>query len=79
MERINHPSHYTCREHECIEEMISVFGAQAVIDFCKCNAWKYRYRVGNKGNYDEDMKKSDWYISKMMELQENFDSQNKGQ
>ena len=76
MEKINHPSHYTCREHECIEEMISVFGAHAVIDFCKCNAWKYRYRAGNKGNYDEDIKKSDWYVSKMMELQENFDSQN---
>ena len=76
MERINHPPHYTYREHECIEEMISVFGAHAVIDFCKCNAWKYRYRAGSKGNYDEDMKKSDWYISKMMELQENFDSQN---
>ena len=54
--------------------MVYVFGAQAVIDFCKCNAWKYRYRAGSKGNYEEDMKKSDWYISKMMELQENFDS-----
>ena len=43
MEKINHPPHYTCREHECIEEMVYVFGAQAVIDFCKCNAWKYRY------------------------------------
>lgn len=75
MEKINHPPHYTCREHECIEEMVYVFGAQAVIDFCKCNAWKYRYRAGNKDNYEEDMEKSDWYISKIMELQENFNSQ----
>ena len=69
-DNINHPFHYTNREHECIDEMVAVFGIQAVIDFCKCNAWKYRYRADSKGSHDDDMKKADWYISKMMELQE---------
>lgn len=66
---INHPSHYTCRQLECINEMIVIFGIRDTIAFCKLNAWKYRYRAGQKGNYEEDMKKSDWYISKAVELQ----------
>lgn len=69
-DNVNHPSHYTSREHECIDEMIAVFGKEAVMDFCKITAWKYRYRANYKGNYEEDMAKSDWYISKLMELQE---------
>ena len=51
------------------EEMITAFGTQAVINFCVCNAWKYRYRADSKGNHDEDMAKSDWYMDKAMELQ----------
>lgn len=66
---VNHPVHYTNRQHECIEEMITAFGMQAVINFCVCNAWKYRYRADSKGNHDEDMAKSDWYMDKAMELQ----------
>ena len=66
---VNHPMHYTNRQHECIEEMITAFGTQAVINFCVCNAWKYRYRADSKGNHDEDMAKSDWYMNKAMELQ----------
>ena len=48
--------------------MIAIFGREAVIAFCKCNAWKYRYRAGSKGNYEEDMEKSDWYVNKAMQL-----------
>lgn len=58
-DNIGHPSHYTNREHECIDEMIAVFGIPDVIAFCKCNAWKYRYRAGSKGDYYEDIKKAD--------------------
>ena len=66
---VNHPVHYTNRQHECIKEMITAFGTQAVINFCICNAWKYRYRANSKGKHDEDMAKSDWYMNKAMELQ----------
>ena len=61
---VNHPSHY-CREGamECIDEMILVFGKEAVKHFCLCNAWKYRYRASDK-NGEEDIKKSDWYLKK---------------
>lgn len=65
---VNHPTHYTNRQHECIDEMLTAFGKEAVIHFCICNAWKYRYRADSKGTHDQDMEKADWYINKAMEL-----------
>lgn len=65
---VNKPEHY-CREGamECIEEMITLFGIEAVKHFCLCNAWKYRYR-STKKNGEEDLEKSDWYVKKYKEL-----------
>lgn len=65
---VNHPKHY-CREGaiESIDEMVILFGVEAVKHFCLCNAWKYRYRANAK-NGDEDLQKSDWYIRKYAEL-----------
>lgn len=65
---INHPNHY-CREDamECIDEMVAIFGKPRVRDFCICNVWKYRYRANNR-NGEEDLKKSDWYLKKYIEL-----------
>lgn len=65
---VNHPDHYN-RENalQCIDEMILIFGKEAVKNFCLCNAWKYRYRAMSK-NGEEDLKKSDWYIRKYKEL-----------
>ena len=57
------PSHYkdSC-SIECIESMIIAFGAEAVYDFCICNAYKYLWRYKNK-NGEEDIDKASWYIS----------------
>ena len=65
---VNHPKHY-CREGamESIDEMLLVFGKEAVMNFCLLNAWKYRYRAADK-NGAEDLRKSDWYMSKYEEL-----------
>lgn len=67
-EMVNHPSHYN-RENsmECIDEMVLIFGEDAVANFCVCNAWKYRYRASEK-NGEEDLAKSDWYLKKYKEL-----------
>ena len=69
-ETVNHPKHYN-RDGamECIDEMILLYGIDAVIDFCLCNAHKYRYRASCK-NGEDDLKKSDWYINKYKELKE---------
>lgn len=70
-EMINHPVHYNTGKFECIDEMIVLFGVEAVKDFCRCNAFKYRYRAGNKKgeSAEKDMAKCEWYISKLMELE----------
>lgn len=62
------PSHYKQEgQMECIDEMILLFGKEAVKHFCLCNAWKYRYR-SNQKNGDEDLKKAAWYVHKYREL-----------
>ena len=68
IDMVNRPPHYN-REGamQCIDEMIMVFGKEAVKNFCLCNAWKYRYRAADK-NGEEDIKKSDWYLAKYKEL-----------
>lgn len=66
--KVDHPEHYNMHQKECINEMEILFGAQAVYYFCCLNAWKYRYRAGQKGDYEEDMRKADWYVQKAGEL-----------
>lgn len=67
---VDHPSHYNQHYFETIDEMVIVFGVDAVIDFCKINAWKYRSRAPYKGNEKADNEKADWYLRKAHELQE---------
>ena len=74
-ENVNHPAHYQGK-HECIDEMLALFGVAAVIGFCKCNVHKYRYRAKAKGG-QEDLDKADWYMNKLMELINNNDAENK--
>lgn len=67
---VNHPSHYTQNKFESIDEMMIVFGPEAVYHFCICNAWKYKNRASFKGNFELDMKKADWYLTKAKEIKE---------
>jgi len=64
---VQHPSHYQGK-YECIEEMIELFGINAVISFCKCNVYKYRFRATNK-NGQEDIEKAENYMSILFDLE----------
>ena len=70
-EMVNHPSHYQKDGKECIDVMLEDFGPDAVIAFCKLNAFKYRWRAGMKeGNTAEpDEAKAQWYEKKAEELE----------
>lgn len=71
MEAVNHPSHYNKPgRKECIEEMIDLYGLDAVITFCTLNSYKYLYRHDLK-NGQEDLDKAKWYETKGLELAEN--------
>lgn len=70
-EHVNHPAHYQKGGRECIDVMVEEFGAEAVIAFCKCNAFKYRWRAGLKEGQPEerDIAKAEWYDKKAEELE----------
>lgn len=63
---VHHHSHYQGK-NECIDVMIAMFGKEAVKHFCMCNAYKYRFRADKK-NGEEDIKKAEWYETKLIEL-----------
>lgn len=65
---VNEPPHYKQHAMECFDEMVQVFGVEAVKSYCKCAAWKYRYRAPYKGKFEEDNAKADWYLKKLSEL-----------
>lgn len=56
---VDHPSHYQ-GPHECIDVMRALFGDEAVLNFCRCNSFKYRFRADAK-NKEEDIKKAEYY------------------
>jgi len=60
--KINHPDYYQGK-FECIDVMRAMFGDFAVADFCKCNAFKYRFRAGKKPGEEaeKDLAKAEWY------------------
>lgn len=66
LDMVNHPAHYQGK-NECIDVMEVMFGRGAVIDFCRCNAFKYRFRADKK-NGEEDIQKAEWYETKLMDL-----------
>ena len=60
---INHPAHYESQTSlECIDVMEIAFGAEAVGNFCLCNAFKYLWRYKHKGGA-EDVQKAEWYLN----------------
>ena len=62
------PDHYkSSTSLECIEAMEVIFGSEALVNFCLCNAWKYIWRWKNK-NGSEDLKKAEWYVNKALNL-----------
>lgn len=69
-EKVNHPKHYVGK-YECIEVMEDIYGKKSVIEFCRCNAFKYLWRAGKKKSELEDLKKARWYIDKMINYLEN--------
>lgn len=56
---VNHPSHYTYGNIECIDYI-----EDKGFDFCLGNAIKYITRAGHKKDAIEDLKKAVFYINR---------------
>lgn len=70
-DNVNHPSHYETNGIECIDAMVASQGAECVMNYCLCNAFKYIWRCQHKGKRVEDIQKAVWYLNKWQELAEN--------
>lgn len=57
------PAHYRKGGQEAIDAMRTEYGDAAVYAFCKLNAFKYRWRAGDKvgESREKDLAKADWY------------------
>lgn len=65
-DNVNHPSHYTNGNVECIDAIQSALTPEEFEGYCKANAIKYLWRAGLKSNKAEDLKKANWYIAKLI-------------
>lgn len=66
-----HPTHYNqSNRKECWDEMVEIFGKDAVIIFDVLNAYKYYYRKGFKdGNScEQDAEKMENYMNHARDL-----------
>lgn len=52
----------------CLDEMVQVFGVEAVMAYCRCSAWKHRHDALQKDKYNEDNIKAELYLKKLAEL-----------
>lgn len=64
---VNHPSHYTSGDIECIDAIKASMSKEAFAGFLKGNIIKYMWRYEHK-NGIEDLKKAQWYQNKLIEL-----------
>ena len=66
-DKVNHPTHYTGGNVECIDAIesatVNLTGIEAV---CTGNAIKYLWRWKHK-NGAEDLHKAKWYINRLIE------------
>ena len=67
-DNVNHPVHYTHGKFECIDVLDDITkelkGIEAI---CTANAVKYLWRWKHKNGL-EDLKKAQWYINKLIEV-----------
>lgn len=56
------PAHYQQGARQTLDEMIIMFGIEAVKSFCLCNVYKYKTRAGLKNGH-EDLAKADRYLT----------------
>lgn len=72
-ETVNHPTHYNQGKVECIDAIESAtIGKTGIEAFCVGNIIKYLFRYENKNGL-EDVKKSRFYLDKLIEVLEGKD------
>ncbi len=72
---VNHPSHYTQGDIECIDALkAATVGKKGIEAVCVANVIKYLFRYEAKNGL-EDVKKAQWYINRLIQELEDNDTQ----
>lgn len=64
---VNHPSHYTHGDIECIDAIRAALGPAGFIAYCRGCQIKYNWRTGHKDHPAQEQAKAAWYANKAEE------------
>lgn len=73
---VNHPSHYTQGDIECIDAIKAALGEEQYEGYLRGACIKYLWRYKMKSGV-ESLKKAEWYLKRLIELNEEIESRNK--
>ena len=69
-DNVNNPPHYNQSGIECIDAIRAALGDEGFKSYCQGNAIKYLWRHQYKGKPVEDLHKAQWYINKIIEVEQ---------
>jgi hypothetical protein len=62
---VNHPSHYTQGDIECIDALKAALGPEGFKQYCRGACLKYLWRTEYKNGL-EDLQKCAWYLNRLI-------------
>lgn len=63
---VNHPSHYTNGDIECIDAIKSALTPEEFRGYCKGSTLAYVWRERHKGG-DQDIHKANWFLNRLVQ------------
>ena len=76
MDNVNHPKHYLQGGIEAIDVIASRLTKEEFVGYLKGCKMKYDLRYPFKGNFEDDLQKSEWYKNKLLEIVKDEDAIN---
>ena len=73
---VNSPSHYTQGSIECIDAMQAMLSEEEFIGFLRGNSFKYRWRMRDKRQAVQDLRKAQWYEKRLKDIFEKMSTPN---
>lgn len=64
---VNQPPHYKAGDVECIEAIEAVLG-DGYKYYLQGSIIKYIWRYEHKGNPEQDLRKADWYLERLIDI-----------
>jgi hypothetical protein len=64
---VNQPPHYRAGDVECIEAIEAALG-DGYKYYLQGSIIKYIWRYEHKGNPEQDLRKADWYLERLIDI-----------